>query len=838
MTDSDLPPAAPSGTPLGSAYLVQEQIGVGATGSVHRGTRRAGNETVAVKVLRPELAADPGVVARFVQERSILMSLSHPNLVAVQDLVAEGRTLAIVMDFVDGGDLRRLLDRDGPVAPDRAGELVAQVLDGLAAAHAGGVVHRDLKPENVLLELHGDGPPLARVTDFGIARIAHGPSFTRLSGVVGTPDYMAPEQAEGGDPTPAVDVYAAGILAYELMAGTTPFPDRHPVAVLRAHIDEMPRRPDGLPFAVWGVLGAMLAKAPGERPGAAEAAQALRAATAGLRQPLAPGSAAAPGSAPAQPGSAPAQPTGNTLLRGPIPSDPRGSTPAPGTVVTPAPDTPWPGTPPRHLVSASEDAPGLVGTRLRLDRVVVDPVEGAPPAPVPHRRKVLAGAVALVVIALAVGAFIAVRGHGTPAPASYAFPALQYPNGLVSTRVWTVTGGNAFEGTVGLTNGGGSPLTATVVEAIPKAIASSASSLTFDPSPTAILQSDPVVAYSVSVAAGATYQFHYRAHIAATAHALAELRAWAAEESAAAEAAGPSPGVTLTALSATPATLNLTAGQMAPLQVTGTMSDGSAASPAVLGTLVWTSSAPGVATVSAATVKAVQAGTATITGAAGGVHAAVAVAVAPAPQAVPPRSPAPPRASPSASHPAPSPGKSPPPSLTPSSPPPSSPPTGSTPTPSQKPTPSVTPPPLVRVPVYRLADSTSDDWFYTSLSSQVSIAESVGYTSGGMGFYGCSGPGSVYVYRLFYGGTATHYFTPSVSEESALVAAGFHTETPDFEGCPLDAPGVLPVYRLLYKPKGASFLTLSAREMSAAESYGWTYQEIAFYAFPPPGYAG
>lgn len=192
--------------PVGSKYLLEEPLGRGATGTVWRARQRetagaeaavAGQpgETVAIKVLKEELANDADIVMRFLRERSVLLRLTHPNIVRVRDLVVEGDLLALVMDLVDGPDLHRYLRENGPFSPVAAALLTAQVADALAASHADGVVHRDLKPANVLLKQDG-GQMHPMLTDFGIARLADSPGLTRTHEFVGTPAYVAPESAE------------------------------------------------------------------------------------------------------------------------------------------------------------------------------------------------------------------------------------------------------------------------------------------------------------------------------------------------------------------------------------------------------------------------------------------------------------------------------------------------------------------------------------------------------------------------------------------------------------------------------------------------------------------
>ncbi|MGH3730716.1 MAG: serine/threonine-protein kinase, partial [Micromonosporaceae bacterium] len=272
-----LPPTAPpqsgTGTPLGSRYLLDEVIGTGATGRVWRGRRRDDHSPVAVKVLRADFSAEPDSVVRFLRERTTLRALDHPHLVRVHDLVAEGETLAIVMDLVDGEDLRRLAPRG---VLDRAQVLVVlhQVASALAAVHAAGVVHRDVKPENVLVSWpSGAGAaPRARLTDFGLAWAADGPLVTRASQLVGTPAYVAPELVAGRRAGHPSDVYALGITGYELLAGRRPFHAEHTAALLRAHLDTDPSRPPGLEDHLWELLRRCLAKRPEDRPTASEVA--------------------------------------------------------------------------------------------------------------------------------------------------------------------------------------------------------------------------------------------------------------------------------------------------------------------------------------------------------------------------------------------------------------------------------------------------------------------------------------------------------------------------------------------------------------------------------------
>ncbi|WP_079104382.1 serine/threonine-protein kinase, partial [Streptomyces europaeiscabiei] len=272
--------------PVGSKYLLEEPIGRGATGTVWRARQRetAGaeaavpghpGETVAIKVLKEELASDADIVMRFLRERSVLLRLTHPNIVRVRDLVVEGDLLALVMDLIEGPDLHRYLRENGPFTPVGAALLTAQIADALAVSHADGVVHRDLKPANVLLRQDG-GQMHPMLTDFGIARLADSPGLTRTSEFVGTPAYVAPESAEGQPQTSAVDIYGAGILMYELVTGRPPFNGQSALEVLHQHLSAEPRRPSTVPDPLWTVIERCLRKNPRERPSAVNLARALR----------------------------------------------------------------------------------------------------------------------------------------------------------------------------------------------------------------------------------------------------------------------------------------------------------------------------------------------------------------------------------------------------------------------------------------------------------------------------------------------------------------------------------------------------------------------------------
>ncbi len=272
MTD---PTAA--GRALGSRYLLVDRLGQGASGEVWRAWDRQAGRHVAAKLLWPQHAADPEILTRFVNERSVLLGLDHPSIVRVRDFVAEGQDLAIVMDLIEGPSVASLLERHGTLPASQAVPLVAAVLDALDCAHGRGVTHRDVKPDNILLAGPGDpGPADVRLADFGIAGIVLDEARPATE-LIGTPSYMPPELVSYGKSGPASDVYAVGVVLYELLAGRTPFagPGTNVTVAMRQVSSAPPRLP--VPAPLWRTLDGMLAKDPAHRMSAAATAAALRA---------------------------------------------------------------------------------------------------------------------------------------------------------------------------------------------------------------------------------------------------------------------------------------------------------------------------------------------------------------------------------------------------------------------------------------------------------------------------------------------------------------------------------------------------------------------------------
>jgi serine/threonine protein kinase len=403
--DTLLPPSAPpEGRPLGSSYLLDDELGTGSSGLVWRGHRRWDSQPVAVKILRPELADDADAVARFLRERTTLVGLDHPNLVPVLDLVAEGRTLAIVMELVEGRDLRRVL-RDEPLDPADACRLLAQAAAGIAAVHHAGIVHRDLKPENILVQGAG-AARTARVTDFGIARAAGGPTVTRTDQLVGTAEYLAPELIAGRPVTAAADVYSLGVVAYELLCGSRPFHGDHPAAILQAHLQQAPAPLAGLPTGAWDVLARALAKDPGDRPGAAELGAQLAAWAPRLRGAPVRQTHPTPPSAPA--------PTPPTFPGGGRPGVVSPDADTPGDLRRPPVPGPPPASPAPVAPTASASRPTEQWSSWRSTEP--PPPPGADePAPARRSWPLLAGVAAVVLLGAGGGVAYALT-RSSPAP--------------------------------------------------------------------------------------------------------------------------------------------------------------------------------------------------------------------------------------------------------------------------------------------------------------------------------------------------------------------------------------------------------------------------------------
>ena len=259
-----LPADLPQGTEV-AGYRIDGVLGRGGMGVVYRAEHVHLGRRVALKLLAPGLAVDRSFRERFVRESRLAASLDHPNVVTVFDAGEADNLLYIAMQYVDGTDLGARLREEDRVTPAEAVTVAEQVGSALDAAHAAGLVHRDVKPANILLQ---DGHWF--LTDFGLTkRLASSTGLTIQSDIVGTPDYLAPEQIEGATVGGRVDQYALGCVLYHCLAGTVPFERDSDIAILQAHLHENPpeihrARPE-LPPGVDDVLHRAMAKDPGER---------------------------------------------------------------------------------------------------------------------------------------------------------------------------------------------------------------------------------------------------------------------------------------------------------------------------------------------------------------------------------------------------------------------------------------------------------------------------------------------------------------------------------------------------------------------------------------------
>ncbi len=260
-------------------YRLDSRIATGGMGEVWRATDTVLDRLVAVKLLKREHADDPVFRSRFETEAQHAAGLHHPGVAQVYDFGAgdPGRPdhpPYLVMEYVDGRPLSAVLRPGRPMDPAAAARLVAATGDALGAAHAQGIVHRDVKPANILVT----DDRRVKITDFGIARAADAVALTRTGEVLGTPQYISPEQAEGRPATPASDVYALGAVAYECLVGQRPFEADSPVATAIAHLRRpVPELPSTVPPALAAVVRRALAKAPEERyPDGAAFATAVR----------------------------------------------------------------------------------------------------------------------------------------------------------------------------------------------------------------------------------------------------------------------------------------------------------------------------------------------------------------------------------------------------------------------------------------------------------------------------------------------------------------------------------------------------------------------------------
>ncbi len=261
-------------------YQLHEELGRGGFATVYRATHETLGTEVAVKVLNPSLAGDEQARARFIQEAQTASTLEHPHIVRIDDLDQDGEQVFLAMEYLSGGDLKSwLAAQEGDVPRAQLLNVLRQVAAALDYAHSQGVLHRDVKPTNILMDPDGN----ARLTDFGLVRVANTPRLTRVGAVVGTASYTSPEQAEGKELDGRADQYSLAVVAYELFVGELPFTGEASTAISLMHVTKAPPVPSNLnpaiPPEVDEVLLKALSKAPGERyPTCTDFVDALQAA--------------------------------------------------------------------------------------------------------------------------------------------------------------------------------------------------------------------------------------------------------------------------------------------------------------------------------------------------------------------------------------------------------------------------------------------------------------------------------------------------------------------------------------------------------------------------------
>lgn len=237
-------------------YKINKKIGTGGMADVYEATDTVLDRPVAVKVLHPQFAEEKNFVARFKQEAQAVANLSHPNIVSVYDWGSEEDTYYIVMEHLEGRDLKQVIDERAPLLPEITLDIARQVASALSYAHKNEIIHRDIKPHNIFITTEGE----VKVTDFGIAR-AGTSSITQTGAILGTAHYISPEQARGRVATIQSDLYSLGVVMYEMLTGRVPFQGESPVAIATKHVHEQPVAPSSINPEIPEELEAVILKA-------------------------------------------------------------------------------------------------------------------------------------------------------------------------------------------------------------------------------------------------------------------------------------------------------------------------------------------------------------------------------------------------------------------------------------------------------------------------------------------------------------------------------------------------------------------------------------------------
>lgn len=242
---------------LGNRYEVLEQLGGGGMAIIYKGRDTLLNRLVSIKVLRPEFTCDEDFIQRFRREAQAIASLSHPNIVSIYDVGQEDKVHYLVIEYIEGDNLKNIIRAQGTIPPERAMEIARQISEALQHAHQNNIVHRDVKPQNILITREGR----AKLTDFGIAKEATTATLTQTDTIVGSVHYISPEQARGETAGPRSDIYSLGIVLYEMVTGALPFQGETPIGVALKHIQEAPPSPSSVNPAVSPRLEKIIARA-------------------------------------------------------------------------------------------------------------------------------------------------------------------------------------------------------------------------------------------------------------------------------------------------------------------------------------------------------------------------------------------------------------------------------------------------------------------------------------------------------------------------------------------------------------------------------------------------
>jgi serine/threonine-protein kinase len=268
-----------TGQLLSGRYRVEECLGEGAMGAVYRAEHTLMKKTVAIKVLQAQVGGRDDLVERFQREAQAAANIDHPNICSASDFGRmDDGTFFLVIEYLEGRTLEDEIDQNGPLSPDRSKHILAQIASGLARAHELDVVHRDLKPENIMLVERDADPDFVKILDFGVARVRltdehEQAQLTKAGSVWGTPCYMSPEQAAGGEVDGRSDLYSLGVILYEMLAGHPPFEDSNPARVMAMHLTEQPEplESPAIPAELSQLLSRLLDKSPDKRPTSAQA---------------------------------------------------------------------------------------------------------------------------------------------------------------------------------------------------------------------------------------------------------------------------------------------------------------------------------------------------------------------------------------------------------------------------------------------------------------------------------------------------------------------------------------------------------------------------------------